>query len=163
MPCSLPLSQVSATLCPYHFAGTDGGRVRAQLNAGADGYKLSVNDFLVKASALALREVPEANSSWMDTAIRRYSSVHINVAVNTEDGLFTPLVAHADRQGLRGISSTVRALADKAHAKALTPSDLEVRRLDCRLSLSLPFSLSAKAAAPAALPPPRCHTPPSRY
>ena len=62
-------------------------------------YKLSVNDFVIKAAALALRKVPAANSSWQENAIRKFNYVDINVAVNTEKGLFTPIVKDADKLG----------------------------------------------------------------
>ena len=58
--------------------------------------KLSPNDFVIKASALALREVPEVNSSWMDTFIRRNHNIDISVAVSTDGGLITPIVFGAD-------------------------------------------------------------------
>jgi pyruvate dehydrogenase E2 component (dihydrolipoamide acetyltransferase) len=100
---------------------------RAQINASGDGaYKISVNDFVIKASALALRDVPELNASWMDTFIRQYDNVDINVAVQTESGLLTPVVANVDTLGLQGISANVKELAGKAKASKLTPADLNV-------------------------------------
>ncbi len=71
--------------------------LRKEFNDSAEGaYKLSVNDFVVKASALALRKVPEANSSWMGTFIRKFSNVDISVAVSTPNGLITPIVFDAE-------------------------------------------------------------------
>eukprot|EP01092_Planopodium_desertum_P005650 TRINITY_DN23617_c0_g1_i1.p1 TRINITY_DN23617_c0_g1~~TRINITY_DN23617_c0_g1_i1.p1 ORF type:complete len:206 (+),score=47.30 TRINITY_DN23617_c0_g1_i1:28-618(+) len=87
-------------------------------------YKLSVNDFLVKASAIALRKVPQCNSSWADTVIRRFHTVDINVAVSADDGLYTPLVSNADLRGLVSISETVKNLADKARQKKISPEEL---------------------------------------
>lgn len=102
-------------------------RIRTELNNKANGeYKLSVNDFIVKAAAAALRKVPEVNSSWSDEAIRRYHTVDINVAVNTDNGLFTPLIANADQKGLATIANSVKELAEKAKASKLTPTDLTI-------------------------------------
>lgn len=108
------------------------GRTRAQINSASpkdgDGqYKISVNDFVTKASALALRDVPEVNSSWMGTAIRHYKSVDINIAVQTDAGLFTPMLSGVDQKGLEGISSNIRELAGKARENKLMPADLAVR------------------------------------
>lgn len=99
-------------------------KLREELNAKSGGkYKLSLNDFVVKASALALRKEPTVNSAWMETAIRRYNNVDINVAVNTPDGLFTPIVFDADRKGLVAISENVKVLAEKAKARKLAPAE----------------------------------------
>eukprot|EP01048_Picozoa_sp_COSAG05_P022813 COSAG05_NODE_4700_length_1405_cov_1.957887_2_plen_196_part_00 len=99
---------------------------RAQINAAAkDGeYKISVNDFVTKAAALALRDIPEVNSSWFGTVIRQYHSVDINIAVQTDTGLYTPLVPNVDQLGLEGISSSIRELAGKARDQKLEPTDL---------------------------------------
>jgi pyruvate dehydrogenase E2 component (dihydrolipoamide acetyltransferase) len=102
-------------------------KLRQSLNEKANGsYKLSVNDFIVKAAALALRKVPEANSSWNEDFIRRFNYVDINVAVNTEKGLFTPLLNDADKMGLVGISNQVRDLAEKAKTGKISPQQLAV-------------------------------------
>jgi len=101
-------------------------KVREELNSRGDGkYKISVNDFIIKASALALRKQPVVNSSWSEEAIRRYHNVDINVAVNTPEGLFTPIVPDADKKGLLAISNNVKELATKAKEKKLTPQDYE--------------------------------------
>jgi pyruvate dehydrogenase E2 component (dihydrolipoamide acetyltransferase) len=79
--------------------------LRASLNADLPAAgKLSLNDFIVKASALALRRVPEMNSSWLDSGIRAYDYVDVAVAVATEGGLITPIVKDADHKGLSAIS-----------------------------------------------------------
>jgi len=100
-------------------------KLRAKLNDKGKGeYKLSVNDFVVKASALALRKVPEANSSWLGESIRRYSNVDINVAVNTDRGLMTPLIKDADKIGLVSINHAVKDMAERAKIGKLTPTEL---------------------------------------
>eukprot|EP01122_Echinamoeba_exundans_P007429 TRINITY_DN2294_c0_g2_i1.p1 TRINITY_DN2294_c0_g2~~TRINITY_DN2294_c0_g2_i1.p1 ORF type:complete len:630 (+),score=177.63 TRINITY_DN2294_c0_g2_i1:67-1956(+) len=99
--------------------------VREQLNSASDGsYKLSVNDFIIKASALALKKVPEVNSEWRETVVRRYHNVDINVAVSAPQGLFTPLVRDADKKGLATLNSDVKELAEKAKAGKISPDDL---------------------------------------
>jgi len=100
-------------------------KLRTQFNDKANGaYKLSVNDFVVKAAAIACTKVPEANSSWTDEFIRRYHYVDINVAVNTDRGLLTPLIQDADKLGLAGISNAVKTLAEKGKDGKLSPSEL---------------------------------------
>jgi len=85
--------------------------------------RLSVNDFVIKASALALRAVPQLNSQWMDNAIRQFDYVDISVAVMTDAGLITPIVFDADSKGLDGISTTVKALGAKAKEGKLQPAE----------------------------------------
>ena len=92
---------------------------RAQLNERSDAYNLSVNDFVIRAAALALRKVPAANASWMDGALRQYSSADVSVAVAIEDGLVTPIVRNADGKGLAEISAEVKELAGRARAKPM--------------------------------------------
>lgn len=86
-------------------------------------YKLSVNDFVVKAAAAALRKVPEVNAQWMGDSIRMFHSADISVAVQTERGLITPIIKDADRKGLKEISSDIKALAAKAKDKGLEPEE----------------------------------------
>ena len=92
---------------------------RAQLNERSDDYSLSVNDFVIRAAALALRKVPAANASWVDGALRQYTSADISVAVAIEDGLVTPIVRNADGKGLAEISAEVKELAGRARAKPM--------------------------------------------
>ncbi|KAF9542602.1 pyruvate dehydrogenase complex dihydrolipoamide acetyltransferase component (E2) [Mortierella hygrophila] len=101
-------------------------KLREVLNkASEDKYKLSVNDFVVKASALALRAVPEANSAWMNDSIRQYHSSDICVATSTPTGLITPIVANADKKGLSAISNQVKDLASRARANKLAPHEYQ--------------------------------------
>ena len=92
---------------------------RSQLNERSDAYNLSVNDFVIRAAALALRKVPAANASWVDGALRQYESADISVAVAIEDGLVTPIVRNADGKGLAEISAEVKELAGRARAKPM--------------------------------------------
>jgi pyruvate dehydrogenase E2 component (dihydrolipoamide acetyltransferase) len=90
-------------------------KLRQDLNAraGAD-YKLSVNDFVIKAAALALRKVPKANASFGGDRIYYYRDVDIGVAVAITDGLVTPVIRNADRKGLVAISGEMRDLSARA-------------------------------------------------
>jgi pyruvate dehydrogenase E2 component (dihydrolipoamide acetyltransferase) len=100
--------------------------MRAKLNAraGAD-YKLSVNDFVIKGVAAALRKVPAANATWTDDAIRRYENVDISVAVATPEGLITPIIRNADKKGLAMISNEMKDLAARAKDKKLKPEEFQ--------------------------------------
>ena len=97
---------------------------RAQMNAVAD-TKVSFNDLVVKAAALALKKHPGINSSWMGDFIRTYHHVHVGVAVAVEDGLLVPVVRHADGKSLQAIGAEVKQFAQKAKDKKLQPSDWE--------------------------------------
>lgn len=100
-------------------------KVRAELNGRSDSYKLSVNDFVVRAVALALKKVPAANASWGEEAIRRYTDVDVSVAVATPAGLITPIVRHADHKGLAEISNEMKTLAAKARDNKLKPEEFQ--------------------------------------
>lgn len=88
-------------------------------------YKLSLNDFIIKACALALEEVPDANASWTDDAIIKYRNVDISVAVATESGLITPVMKHANSKGIIAISNEMNALAEKARNGRLRPEEYQ--------------------------------------
>ncbi|XP_044775116.1 dihydrolipoyllysine-residue acetyltransferase component of pyruvate dehydrogenase complex, mitochondrial isoform X6 [Neomonachus schauinslandi] len=87
--------------------------------------KISVNDFIIKASALACLKVPEANSSWLDTVIRQNHVVDISVAVSTPAGLITPIVFNAHIKGLEAIANDVVSLATKAREGKLQPHEFQ--------------------------------------
>ncbi|HQY06446.1 MAG TPA: pyruvate dehydrogenase complex dihydrolipoamide acetyltransferase [Lacunisphaera sp.] len=99
--------------------------IRAQLNTGLekDGVKLSVNDFVLKASAEALRRVPAVNSSWEGTAIRYHGAAHVAFAVALEDGLITPVVRDCHLKSVFQISTEAKALGKKAKDKKLAPNE----------------------------------------
>ena len=94
-------------------------KFRAELNGKSDAYRISVNDFVIRAAALALRQVPAANASWSDEAILLWDTVDIAVAVALEDGLITPIVKNADRKGLAAIANETKDLAARARAGKL--------------------------------------------
>jgi pyruvate dehydrogenase E2 component (dihydrolipoamide acetyltransferase) len=93
---------------------------RARLNELlGDRGKVSVNDLVIKATALALRRVPACNASWEGDAIRRYRRVHVGIAVAIEDGLVTPVIRDADAKGLGAIAAEAKDLAERAKTRAL--------------------------------------------
>lgn len=98
--------------------------LRAEVNVTAT-RRISVNDFVVKAVAGALAEVPEANAIWNGDSIRRYSSVDVAVAVATDTGLLTPVVRGVERMPLTQVSETVAELAERARAGRLRQQELE--------------------------------------
>ena len=83
------------------------------------GYKISVNDFVIKACAIALRKMPHVNASWSDEATHVYDDVDISVAVATPDGLITPIIRKADQKSLSAISAEMKDLAQRAKDKKL--------------------------------------------
>jgi pyruvate dehydrogenase E2 component (dihydrolipoamide acetyltransferase) len=89
------------------------------------GAKVSLNDFLIRAIALALRHHPNVNASWGDDAITQHGEVHIGVAVATQDGLITPVIRNADQKSVSDIAAEVRALADKAKNRRLKPDEYQ--------------------------------------
>lgn len=101
--------------------------LRKQLNAGleADGIKLSVNDLLIKALARALMRVPQCNVSFQGETIHKYSRADVSVAVAAPSGLITPIITEADTRGLAAISTTMKALAEKAREGKLQPHEYQ--------------------------------------
>jgi pyruvate dehydrogenase E2 component (dihydrolipoamide acetyltransferase) len=98
---------------------------RERLNALlGDRGKISVNDLVIKAVALALRRVPECNASWSGEAIRVFHRVHIGVAVAIPDGLVTPVVRDADMKGLGAIAAEVKDLAARAKSRQLKAHEI---------------------------------------
>ena len=88
------------------------------------GAKLSVNDLVLKATALALRRVPECNASWTDEGIVRFTRVDIGMAVAVEDGLLTPVIRNVDGRTLGQIAEEARRLAGLARDRKLKPEDM---------------------------------------
>lgn len=117
---------------PHYYLSVDVNmdqvlELRKELNdeVKAQNIKLSVNDFIIKASALACLKVPECNSSWMDTVIRQNHVVDLSVAVSTASGLITPIVFNAHTKGLAAICSDVSTLAAKAREGKLQPHEFQ--------------------------------------
>jgi pyruvate dehydrogenase E2 component (dihydrolipoamide acetyltransferase) len=125
------------TLIPHYYLTIDCNltalmAVRETLNAAAPkgkdkvpAYKLSVNDFIIKASAMALIKHPDVNASWTDTAILRHKDADVGVAVALDFGLITPIVFKAQTKGLVEISNEVKSLAGRAKDKKLKPNEYE--------------------------------------
>ena len=103
--------------------------LRKQVNAkspeGAGAYKVSVNDFIIKATGLALKRHPDCNASWADTAIHRFKNVDVAVAVAIDGGLITPIVRNADQKGLATIANEMKDLAGRARAGKLAPEEYQ--------------------------------------
>jgi len=87
--------------------------------------KISMNDIVVKAAAVALTRHPKVNSSWLNDKIRTYQHIHVGVAMALEDGLLVPVVKHADQKSLSAISEEVKQYSAKAKDKKLQPTDWE--------------------------------------
>ncbi len=106
--------------------------LRATLNEAAPkdenfnpSYKVSVNDLIIKACALALKKVPEANSSWTDDAVLIYNNIDISVAVAIDGGLITPIIKNADQKSIPAISGEMKQLAKKAKEGKLQPEEFQ--------------------------------------
>ena len=85
--------------------------------------KVSVNDFIIRACALACQDVPEANSQWINDKIRKFKDSDISFAVDTGSGLITPIVKQANQKSLSAIGDEVAALVEKARKGELQPND----------------------------------------
>ena len=106
--------------------------LREQINGSApkdkDGkpaFKVSVNDFIIKALALALKRVPEANVSWTDAAMLKHKHADVGVAVSIPGGLITPIVRAAETKTLSTISGEVKDMASRAKSRKLKPTEYE--------------------------------------
>ena len=136
----LPLSQMRKTVArrlteslgpvPHFFLTVDvdmtralAARVRVNELLAAQGARASLNDMVIKAAAVALTHHPDCNAWWQGDSIRRFSRVHIGVAVAVPDGLITPVVTDAHAKGLGQISTEVRELAGRAREKKLQPHE----------------------------------------
>jgi pyruvate dehydrogenase E2 component (dihydrolipoamide acetyltransferase) len=122
------------TLIPHYYLTIDCDvgalmETRARLNdkapKGEGGYKLSVNDFVIKASAMALMKHPDVNASWTESAILKHHHADIGIAVDLNPGLITPIVFKAESRGLADISNEVKSLAERAKSKKLKPQEYE--------------------------------------
>ena len=105
-------------------------RARERINAaspksGPRAYKLSVNDFIIKALAMALQQVPGANATWTETGMLRHRHSDVGVAVAIEGGLFTPVIRHAELKTLGEISNEMKDLAERARKRRLAPHEYQ--------------------------------------
>lgn len=98
--------------------------LRQQVNAGRTD-KVSVNDFVVKAFALALQREGAANAAWAEDRILRFAHVDVGVAISVEGGLFTPVIRRAEAKSLSAISAEIKSLADRARTRKLKPADYQ--------------------------------------
>ena len=101
--------------------------IRAEMNDGlADkGIKISVNDFIIKASSLALQDIPKANVVWAHDRILQMKSSDVAVAVSVEGGLYTPILFDSENKSISSLSSEIKALASKARDKKLSPREYQ--------------------------------------
>ena len=128
------LAESKATI-PHFYVSTDVEidallKIRADLNArspkdGPGAYKLSVNDLVIKATAVTLRRFPNVNAMWTEDAILQLHDVDISVAVSIPDGLITPIVKNADIKGLAAISNEMKDLAARAKTGKLKPEEFQ--------------------------------------
>jgi pyruvate dehydrogenase E2 component (dihydrolipoamide acetyltransferase) len=105
------------------YDATRAAELRTQLVEMGEQYKVSFNDIVIKAVALALAEHPEVNAHWLTDKIRHFNRIHVAMAVAVEDGLITPVLFDADRMTLWEISEKARELAKKARERRLMPEE----------------------------------------
>jgi pyruvate dehydrogenase E2 component (dihydrolipoamide acetyltransferase) len=105
------------------FDVTRAAEMRTQLTEMGDQYKVSFNDIVIKAVALALAEHPEVNAHWLGDKIRHFNRIHVAMAVAVDEGLITPVLFDADRLSLWDISARARDLATRARERKLTPEE----------------------------------------
>ena len=120
---------ISGSIRFWHFA--------SQLNKEleARGVKLSVNDFIIKACALALQQVPECNAVWAGDRVLRLKPSDVAVAVAIEGGLFTPVLRDADKKSLSTLSAEMKALAARAKSESSPRRNIRGEALRSRTSV----------------------------
>jgi pyruvate dehydrogenase E2 component (dihydrolipoamide acetyltransferase) len=133
----VPLTQIRKTIArrltqsigpiPTFYLTTEVDMERAaearEALLAAGGEKVSVNDIIIKATAMALKRHPECNAWWQDDHIRYWNEVHVSMAVAIEDGLITPVIRHTDLKSLREIAAESRDLAGRARERKLKPEE----------------------------------------
>uniref|UniRef100_A0A3Q2QHQ3 Dihydrolipoamide acetyltransferase component of pyruvate dehydrogenase complex n=1 Tax=Fundulus heteroclitus TaxID=8078 RepID=A0A3Q2QHQ3_FUNHE len=118
----------SKTTIPHAYASIDcdmAAVMKLRKELAKDQIKVSVNDFIIKAAAVTLREMPEVNVTWSDDGPHPLDSIHISVAVATERGLITPIIRDAANKGVQEISATAKVLAQKARDGKLLPEEYQ--------------------------------------
>jgi pyruvate dehydrogenase E2 component (dihydrolipoamide acetyltransferase) len=122
------------TLIPHYYLTIDCDigqlmQLRARLNdkspKGEGAYKLSVNDFVIKAAAMALMKHPDVNASWTEPAILKHKHADVGIAVDLNPGLITPILFKCETKGLVEIANEAKSLAERAKAKKLKPQEFE--------------------------------------
>lgn len=103
-------------------------KIREELNQHEkdNGVKISINDIIMKASALASRDFPDVNVQWHETTIRKFKYVDLAMAVSTDKGLITPIIFRADTKGLIEIAKASKDLAKRARESKLQPQEFQV-------------------------------------
>lgn len=118
----------SKTTIPHAYASIDcdmAAVMKLRKDLAKDQIKVSVNDFIIKAAAVTLREMPEVNVTWSNDGPHPLDSIHISVAVATDRGLITPIIRDAANKGVKEISSTAKVLAQKARDGKLLPEEYQ--------------------------------------
>ncbi len=100
-------------------------QLRKEINTDAEGYKISVNDFIIRGVAKAMRDVPAANAAWAGDGILEYTDVDVSVAVASDNGLITPIIKNADEKSLATISNEMKDLAGRAREGKLKPHEFQ--------------------------------------
>ncbi|XP_077452378.1 pyruvate dehydrogenase protein X component, mitochondrial [Stigmatopora argus] len=118
----------SKTTIPHAYASVDcdmAAVMKLRKDLAKDQIKVSVNDFIIKAAAVTLKELPDVNVSWSDNGPQALDSIHISIAVATDKGLITPIIRDAGNKGVQEISVNAKALAQKARDGKLLPEEYQ--------------------------------------
>ncbi|XP_069821263.1 pyruvate dehydrogenase protein X component, mitochondrial isoform X2 [Dendropsophus ebraccatus] len=118
----------SKSTIPHAYASTDcdlGAVLRLRKELAKDNIKVSVNDFIIKATAITLKQMPEVNVTWNGEGPSQLESIDISVAVATDRGLITPIIKQAGTKGIQEIADTAKALAQKARSGKLLPEEYQ--------------------------------------
>ncbi|KAM3608681.1 uncharacterized protein V6R79_002996 [Siganus canaliculatus] len=118
----------SKTTIPHSYASVDcdmAAVMHLRKDLAKEQVKVSVNDFVIKAAAVTLKEMPEVNVTWSDDGPRALDSIHISIAVATDKGLITPIIKDAATKGVQEISASAKALAQKARDGKLLPEEYQ--------------------------------------
>ncbi|XP_072525985.1 pyruvate dehydrogenase protein X component, mitochondrial [Salminus brasiliensis] len=118
----------SKTTIPHAYASVDcdlGAILKLRKELAQEEIKVSVNDFIVKAAAVTLKEMPEVNVTWSGEGPQALDSIHISIAVATDRGLITPIIKDAADKGVQEIAANAKALAQKARAGKLLPEEYQ--------------------------------------
>ncbi|XP_037539100.1 pyruvate dehydrogenase protein X component, mitochondrial [Nematolebias whitei] len=118
----------SKTTIPHSYASIDcdmAAVMQIRKDLGKEQIKVSVNDFIIKAAAVTLKEMPEVNVTWFDDGPHALDSIHISIAVATDKGLITPIIRDAASKGVQEISANAKVLAQKARDGKLLPEEYQ--------------------------------------